>query len=259
MALGKSVEKVLRLVEEKTGLPVHVETDASLPPNILAKVTMARGKMPIHRVAYQPDRSASPDYLIVFQCGFVLRHYSLLPADRVDFANTDVAEQTVRQWVSNNPKMPGMTAQNIAGLTGFLYNGLLSQLRSIPVGLRVDSWIMEEYPDLAPLQQEAALKQLSDNAAGLRPDVQATMPKEALVASLSMSAAFAIYWAEKFGQPQLTLPYLTTGHLAAGQALYDIWRDSSIDPGQDRSLIDAWASKLGLQGWYQWVPSQSPS
>jgi len=43
-----------------------------------------------------------------------------------------------------------------------LFNGILSQLRSIPVGLGVDSWILEDYPDLAPLQREAVMKQLED-------------------------------------------------------------------------------------------------
>jgi hypothetical protein len=51
MVLGKAVENVLRLVEKKTGLPVHVEADTSLQPHILAKVTRARGKMPFHKVA----------------------------------------------------------------------------------------------------------------------------------------------------------------------------------------------------------------
>jgi hypothetical protein len=108
MALGKSVEKVFRLVEQETGLPIHVEADATLPRNILAQLTMARGKMPFHQVAYQPDRSASPDYLIVYQCGSVLRHYAVPRPERVDFAMTDLAEQTVGQWVQNNPKTPGL-------------------------------------------------------------------------------------------------------------------------------------------------------
>jgi hypothetical protein len=38
--------------------------------------------MPFHQVDYQPDRSASPDYLIVFQCGFILRHYGVAPTGR---------------------------------------------------------------------------------------------------------------------------------------------------------------------------------
>lgn len=44
MALGKSVEKVLRVVEEAIGLPFHVEADSNLPRNELAQLTMARGK-----------------------------------------------------------------------------------------------------------------------------------------------------------------------------------------------------------------------
>jgi hypothetical protein len=61
MALGKSVEQALQLVEEATGLPVYVEADSSLPRNMLAQLTPAGGDMPFHRVAYQADRSWSPD------------------------------------------------------------------------------------------------------------------------------------------------------------------------------------------------------
>jgi hypothetical protein len=259
MALGTTVEKVLRLVEARTGLPVHVQPDASLPANLLAKVTMARGKMPFHQVDYQPDRSASPDYLIVFQCGFILRHYGVAPTDRVDFTGTPLAEQTVQDWVQNNPKTPSIAKSSADGLTNFLFQGILSQLRSVPVGMRVDLWILNEYPELEPLQRAAVMKQLEDNVAGLRPQVQAMMPDQALAANLSMSAAYSLFWAEKLGQPQLTLPYRASGHLEAGDALYEIWRNVPSDPGQDRNLIDRWANKLGVQRWYQWVPSQSPA
>lgn len=37
------------------------------------------------------------------------------------------------------------------------------QLRSIPVGLRVDAWILDIYPDLAPLQRIFVLQQLQEN------------------------------------------------------------------------------------------------
>jgi hypothetical protein len=256
MALGTSVEQVLQLVEEATGVPVYIEADSNLPRNILAQLTPAGGDMPFHRVAYQADRSSSPDYLIVYQCGFLLRHYAVPTKDRVEFAITDMAEQTVRQWVRNDPSTPGLAENTVGSLTSLLFKGILNQLRSIPVGLRVDSWILEDYPDLAPFQREAAMKQLDDNAAGLRPDEQGTMPERALAASLAMSAAFASYWVEKLGQPQITLPYRATGYLAAGQALIDLWRSIPDDPASDKRLIDAWAVWLGLQGWYQWVSSK---
>lgn len=253
MSLSEITQKVFRLVEEASGLPVHVEPDSNLPKNILAKLTMARGKMPFHQVTYRPDHWASPDYLIVYQCGFLLRHYAVPLSDRVDFASTDLAESTVGQWVRNNPKTPGLPQNGIDGLTSFLINRILSQLSLVPVGLRVDSWILKEYPELSALQREAATKQLEENATGLRPGVLGTLPDQALAARLAMSAAFSIYWAEKFGQPEISLPYRATGHLATGQALFDLWRGFPDDPASDQSLIHAWAAKLGLQGWYRWV------
>ncbi len=253
MALSESVNKVLRLVEEKTGLPVHVEPDSSLPANLLAKVTLARGVMPFHRVAYQAAASAAPDYLIVYQCGFVLRQFSLPPSERFDFARTDSAEAEVRQWVQQNPKTPDMPHQAVTNLTGFLFDGILSQLRSIPVGLRVDTWILKEFPDLAPLQRSAVVKQLDDNAAALRPEVQAMMPDQALKANISMSAAFALFWADKLSQPQITLPYQASGRLGAGRKLLDIWQNISDEPAHDMKLIDTWADELGLGSWYSWV------
>lgn len=106
----------------------------------------------------------------------------------------------------NNPKAPGLLEKQVDGLTNRLFDGLLSQLRSVPVGMRVDAWILANYPELAALQRKAVMKQLDDAAAALRPEVPGIMPDEALEASLAMSAAFSIFRAEKFGQPQITLP-----------------------------------------------------
>ena len=138
--------------------------------------------MPFHRVALQPNASTAPDYLIVFQCGFILRRYAAAPEARWDFVAADVAEATVRQWVVDNPKTPNQPEHTAEGLTKFLYHGILSQLRSIPAGLRVDAWILAEFPRLAELQQQALTRQLNDNSAALRPDIQAVMPDQALAA-----------------------------------------------------------------------------
>jgi hypothetical protein len=257
MPLGKSVEKVLQLVEEATGRPVYVEADSSLPKNKLAQLTLAGGDTPFHRVVYQAERAASADYLIAYQCGILLRRYAVPLADRVDFVHSDLALKTVRLWVRNNPQAPGLSESTVESLSCLLGNRILNQLHSIPLGLRVDSWILAEYPEFAPLQREAAIAQLDENAAGLSPDAQRLMPDRALAASFAMSAAFASYWAEKFGQAQITLPYRASGHLAAGQALFDLCRSMDTDAASDKRLIDAWALWLGLEEWYRWVASQS--
>lgn len=55
MSLSEITKKVLRLVETRSGIPVHVEPDPSLPGTLLAKVVMARGALALHRVSYRPD------------------------------------------------------------------------------------------------------------------------------------------------------------------------------------------------------------
>lgn len=253
MALTIATERAFKLVEQATGLPVHVQPDASLPKNILAKVTPARGRTPFHQVAYHPTASAAPDYLIVYQCGFILRQFAVTES-RFDLIATDAARSTVLQWIKSSPKSSNVPESSVDGLADFLFNGILSQLRSMPVGLRVDDWILHEFPELAALQRQAVMRQFDDNAVALRPDIQAAMPDEALRANIGMSAAFAVFWADRLSQPQVLLPYQATGHLAHGQALLDAWQRVPNDPAHDMQLIDTWADDLGISDWYSWVP-----
>lgn len=57
MSLSEITQKVLRLVETRSGIPVHVEADPNLPGTTLAKVVMARGALSLHQVTYRPDSS----------------------------------------------------------------------------------------------------------------------------------------------------------------------------------------------------------
>lgn len=153
-----------------------------------------------------------------------------------------------------NPAVAKMPTESVSQFVNFLYGGLLSQLRSMPVGLRVDEWILSEFPDLSSLQKQAVMRQLEDNVAGLRPDIRKLMPERNLNLNLSMNAAFALFWSTKLNEPQLTLPYKVSGHLEVGERLVKIWQSAPRNPEADRSLIDAWADHLGVSGWYKWVP-----
>ena len=59
-------------------------------------------------------------------------------------------------------------------------------------------------------------------------------------------------------QPQLVLPFKAAGYLQGGQELLAFW-EATPDVGEnDRVIIDAWAEKLGIAGWYQGVPYSAP-
>lgn len=149
------------------------------------------------------------------------------------------------------------TSPNASQLKEMLLNGLMTQLRSVPIGLRVDEWLFREFPELRLQQVEGAKVQLSDNSQALNPDIKRLMPKKVFDANAAMNAAFATYWAESFADDSITLPYKASGTLAQGEALIRIFKNIGEEPTEDRRLVDSWAEELGLCGWYRWVPHRT--
>ena len=49
---------------------------------------------------------------------------------------------------------------------------------------------------------------------------------------------------------------ITVGAEAEGKGLMEVF--AAMDPGssEDWKLVDAWAERLGLSGWYKWIPHE---
>jgi hypothetical protein len=84
MALREITRAVISLVEKTSGCPVVVSEDASL--KTLAASRIARGANRIYSISFNPLAVRKPDYLICYQCGFILRLFGIPAADRVDLA-----------------------------------------------------------------------------------------------------------------------------------------------------------------------------
>ena len=99
---------------------------------------------------------------------------------------------------------------------------------------------------------------MQDSLATLAPQHRQVTPPKVYDATQAITAAFALYWAGRLNQPQLALPFKTAGYLQAGEELLAIWEATPDLAENDRALIDAWADKLGLADWYQWLPYSAP-
>jgi len=258
MSLSETTRKVLGLVEERSGIPVHVEPDPNLPGTLLAKVVMARDNLPLHRVFSRPNSAVPPDYLICQQAGFILRFFAAPAGQRFDFAASDAGTKAVEDLVKAHPVAKMLPPHALPQLITMLRDGLLSHLRSIPLGMRVDRWLAADFPDLLPLQKQSVLRQLEDSAATLAPKHRQTSPKLIFDATESISAAFAAFWAGRLHQPQMVLPFRSAGFLRLGESLLGIWENTPDDAINDRLIVDKWAEKLGIAGWQQWVPYSAP-
>jgi hypothetical protein len=258
MSLSEITQKVLRLVETRSGIPVDVEPDPGLPGTLLAKVVMARGTLNLHRVSYRPDSSLAPDYLICKQAGYILRLFDTPPEKRFDFAGSSEGLAAVERLVNAHPVAKMMPPEALPKFCQILYDGLMFHLRSIPVGMRVDRWLATEFPALAESQKASALREVQDSVTTLAPQHRQVSPQKMFDATQAISAAFASFWAGRLNQPQLALPFKAAGYFQAGQELLSIWESTPDIAENDRAIIDGWAEKLGIAGWYQWVPYSAP-
>lgn len=246
-------QDILRRVEELTGAPVELVTDAD--QSTLARITRARGGAPAHLLRINPTLGEA-DYLVIYQCAFILRQYETPADERWEFAGTAQGRDEVDRLVRRSGQLAQFPDAAKQQLTQQLLDGLLTQLRSYPIGMRIDSWIHESFPDLADLQRHAVAHQQQENQSVLRPEIRSIAPKPVYDANVSMNAAYAIFCDHLFGKMGYTIPFRSAGFEKQGRALVELFLSTPKEPAADRELVDSWAETLGLSGWYQWIPLQ---
>ena len=133
MGLRDVTRAIIAQVERASGYPVLVTEDRSL--QTLAAVRVARGSAPAHSITYNPSVTTQPDYLIAFQCGFILRLFANPPSERCDFAPAAHGREIVHRLLSG-PEGPArklrLQPDVVEKLRDQLFDGLMVQLRSIP-------------------------------------------------------------------------------------------------------------------------------
>lgn len=247
----RTTRSIITLTEAQSGKQVIVQDDPNL--QTFASVAMARGEAPAHVIRYKPVPNEDPDYLIAYQCGFVLRKFSVPPEDRVDFASSSTGLDIVtRLFMNNHGKAGRISPDKIRELAKHVFDGLMIHLLSVPVGLRVGRWLRAEYPDLIPLQDRYILRELDTNERSNTPETRRLMPKKVFDATQTINAAYALYWADEMDQADVPDSYRP--YRRDAERLLEILEEIPAEPEADQSLIDAWGEALHLQPWYQWVP-----
>ena len=244
MSLLSATRAIMEKTEQLTGRPVHVQEDPKL--DVLSTITTARGAAPMHLIRYKPTSPGMVNYWICFQCGFLLRLFENPPDQRFEFAGSADGKHRIAALLRGSSMPPQVQ--------DMIFNGLMTQLRSVPIGLRVDDWLASQYPELRDAQLHSARIQLQQNAAALDSSIRKMVPARIFDANAGMNAAFANYWAIQLEDATTLLPYKALGFDPVGKRLLRVFDDASPESTQDRNLVDAWAGELGLRGWYTWTP-----
>ena len=259
MILRETTRLIVNLVEEHSGYPVQIIDDPSL--DTFASIRLARRRgVPAHILAYRPVGNQAPDYLIAFQCGFALRLFAVPPERRLEPGMNKAGLQRVREALEQTLRENRHTlaASELEEAATQMYGGLITHLRSVPVGLRIAGWLRESFPELHALQRSAVDQELKQNLEAARSARGGLLPEVVVQPTLAINAAFAQFWAREYGDPDLAAGYTSGPNARAGERLLGIWDNTPSTADADVALVDAWASALGLTGWYTWEPYQAP-
>jgi hypothetical protein len=253
MALNQSTQRILERVHEVSGRPVVIQPDSAVRQ---AALKLARGSAPVHVVTFNPTLGAETDYAICFQCGFALRVFLAPESERFDLHTSSRGRKEGETLSAQHFEKAGLAlpAPVRSKLLAQFVDGLILQLRSMPIALRVDAWLRRDFPEFIDLQKAVNIRQLNENATCLRPDVSIMTPPKILHANVAMNAAFAAYWSRTWADPLVVVPYKTSANLTDGQSLLKLWDEIPDDPANDRRLIEAWGDYLKLNDWYDFVP-----
>lgn len=249
----KSIEEKLAAASGKS---VLVHQDPNCPGH--ASIKIASDDAPAHLLRYKPEFESELPYLSAFQCGMALRSIQAKTVNRFDLASTPAMEADVKQLIENHLRSTGSAVPTsmVPQLCQQIGHGLGLQLRSMPIAIRVDEWLYRDYPALADLQRKSIERQLQEAMHALGPSVRAFAPKKIIDTNVGMSCAFAKFWASTWNEPEVALPFTSAGYGKIGDELLGLIESLDPSPDGDRELVNQWAERLSLAGWFQTIDKQ---
>ena len=247
----QSVTKgILKRVEEITGKSIQFMRDDNLA--VLSTLQMARNGAEFHVLRYRPSNDPI-DYFVAFQAGFALRLFECDPSSRFDFLPDSDAGRRVDVLLKAGQALGATDQEALPAFADRVAQWALMNLRSLPIGMRIDQWIATDYPELRELQHRGIAVQQQQSMDVLAFRVGKLTVPTTLLGTL---AAYALFADRLMGSETFAIPFQASGLLGHGEELMSIWDAAPHRPDQDRALVDQWAAASGLSGWYSWVPYQ---
>ena len=240
--------RLLARVEELSGRPVEFRPDSSL--NVRATLQMARHGATAHVLRYRTTNDPL-DYWVSCQAGFALRLFELPLEDRLDLRGAGEAEHQAATLVKTGQPL---TVDDLAALPDYaqlLAHWALMNLRSLPLGIRIDEWLASEHQELRALQIEGIDAIQQENLQVLSRRLGNLSVPTTLLAPL---AACALVADRIRGTETYAVPYRAAGVIDHGRELLALVDAIPGDVAHDHELVDAWAMATGTRDWYRWIP-----
>ena len=248
--LPEYLREELRAVEQLTGKPLYVGTGCS---TFDSEVHAAGPRDAVHTLQVNPAYAEHAAHFLANAVRKIRRLYEAPEHERY-LAAVDVRrrlpadiERDLRGRLRDVPEGP------LLGMSRFLFYGLARQVTSMPLDLRVERELYEDLPVHRDTQVAYLERQLRDLVPQFAPEIEAMAPSALYRASSSMNVALALGFGE-IAEVDMDPVFEASPHHGLGRELNaDLAAVTDHGLAGDRKAVDAWAHRLGLEGWFEWI------
>lgn len=242
--------QLIAAVEETTGFKVIVDTIEGIFQD--AQMISARPEMPVHIIRVNKSKLHNAEYIVAIQCAMLIRLWSN-PGRIPVFSPIPEKVKYFIDRGTNSMSSARIPANLLQQTSVQLAQGVLDQLRSMPIEIMTIRDCRTQCPDLIDIQSEAVETQLRLHSESFTPKIRSIAPEQIWKQNVSMNSAYALNWSELSGTKLPLLPYQSTGFSdIATQLMADVNAHPEKTSEHYTQTVDAWASRLGLKTLYYW-------
>lgn len=218
-----------------------------------SEISFAHGRRPFHELVYAAQYRGHAVHFITNAALKIVRFYTDPPERRFLPCSASTGTLPPAEHQELEKKWPQLPPEQMAAAAEFIYRGLVRQVTSMPLDLRVERELHQVLPEHRPLQQAYLRQQVQDFEPCFLSEMAEAVPELVHTASTAMNVAFAEEVAELAGVP-IGRRCQTSPCRPLGEKLLAILREVH-EPGSlgDRVVTDRWASELGVRDWYAWT------
>jgi hypothetical protein len=154
-------------------------------------------------------------------------------------------------------RQKGLPPEQVTDFIRQVTDGLLTQLYNAPIDLLVESRLLENHPEFAPLVYSSVKAQLELGLqAAEDTQTRRLSPRVIFRANVAMNGTFALWFEARWPRrTDLLDRYQRTEQWPLARRLYAEWERlvPAWTPGAEYEWVDRWAEVLGFTEWFTWI------
>ncbi|MFW6116235.1 MAG: hypothetical protein ACOC6F_00775, partial [bacterium] len=165
--LNVAVPDIVEEVERVSGKEIDFRPTPKL--EVRARTQMARERMQHHVILFNPKEWPHLSHIIAHECARILRMLETPPEERRVPGSTPETLSAARDEV--RPEAEHLPADLRDEAVDMWIHGLVTQVTSQPIDVRIEEWISDNYPGLIEEQRRSLRTETRTITASISPDV----------------------------------------------------------------------------------------